>query len=370
MYACIVVEVLILALFSLFVIIRRNGKMDTSFDHPTSLQGQNDMKLGEEKETAEIKVEPPSKELESLHHENQKLIAAVDEANCREAEATAQVQSLRNALDESKAVEQELQTQLREVQGMCDELVSRLQKIQEEKSELIMASHERVHNVEPLEELRAEIGALKGENQALLGRLESAEAELKRVDNERLTEIDNLTNKLRLVRSSEAQTRKCLDDTQAAGEELIKRVQTIQEEKFNLLDKCKEVESDLRRSLEEKDSGLLRITGAMEKTKSELEAAQNRLAEHEKQLSFVEENLRQKSEELSTTKLELAQLQKQCQNLETENSELKLKLDEFENEKGLSTTENHEEIVVLRAALADLQVQLKQSAVVISEKER
>lgn len=307
-------------------------------------------KLADELFNANQAMEGQNENLVQCKEENEKMRSLVRQLEEKCSNLEFDLKNVNSDLDLSKEVEEELKKQLTDTQEVCDQLVSRMQKVQEEKAELIMAQQSKEADLkqDEVHEIKESLNKVQAENLALRTKLQEEKVKGEQEISSRIYEIEMLRRKLDEAQKSESDIRRSLNDAQLAGEELIKRVQIIQTEKFDILEKSKTKKEDLINALADQKEVLHRS----EEERGNLQMDNIKLREDVASLQESNEN---QMEMILANNATIADLQHSLQQSEKENAELSSNVERMQKDMDSAAAKKiktlKEEIGVLKDEL-------------------
>nr|XP_026693439.1 early endosome antigen 1-like isoform X1 [Ciona intestinalis] len=316
---------LVQRLHRLIEITQSLGEIKTSASE--NQQNEESSELAKRLETQHTTTyEDSSKEMESVTEE---LRVAKEEIKSLSFERDDLLKKLNKMSEKSQ-----------EYKSMCDDLIVRTSKLQEEKSELIMLSNidSSANNkgtedtLKLLEEAQLEISILREEAD-----LHAEEVEGIKKDHK--GDIEKLREKVRDLENAKEDVQSKLEDTETVIEELTKKMQKIQLENLEMLEKDKEEMELLKQEINEKNMMLKDAEERLQDPSLKLDEEECEKSELTAALEDEQRRADEASLSSSSTQDKLLQYREQAGRYKQENHELKLKLDELENEKNVEIEE-------------------------------
>ena len=279
-----------------------------------------------------------------------------------ENEKNKDINNLKKELATLQSNEKALMQKLNKAQETCDNLVAQNRILQEEKHELIKSLSELATLPElkkELEKARKRFEVAQKQNRTLTDDLETMQKQLSITDKVLKDQVDSLSKDLAIATKSEANLRKSLDETQRAGEELLKRFHELQKENAEVKDVTQKETKQMKTRLTEKDRQLSELKDEVEQLQDEdqrKDEAAKILKSRLQELNIANEKLESSLQEKVLVISKLDQIKDE---IEQKNSHLKTKLDDLESEKRISDIERSQELVDLKDQLIRSEEKIK-----------
>ena len=296
--------------------------------------------------------------MQLVKEENEKVISE-NQKNCN-------VNTLQKELDIMQNNEKVLLDKLNQSQQVCDSLVARTRTLQEEKYELIKNCTDAANVKELKEKLskaECQVESFQNENRLLSDTIKEMQKVFSKTEDELRKEIEVLNRDLDRVTKSENSLRICLDETQKAGDELLKRFQEVKDENEQATNSYQLDLKQLQKDLKEKVQLETRLATELEEQKEKLKSSNSNV-------KSLEQRLKNANEVNMEIKIKLTQKGVDYEALQNENDELKLKLDFLEQEKEKNSHERNVEIETIKEELYKAEKQVQEQNEKLAERDR
>ena len=284
--------------------------------------------LQEKVETLQEELKTTKKVLQFLKEDNQRLIS--------ENEKSKDINNLKKELAILLSNEDALLQKLNKSQESCDRLVAQNRTLQEEKHELIRSCTEMGNLAEVKKELESahkRFEVAQKQNRVLTDDLETMQKQLSITDKVLKDQVDNLNKELAIATKSEASLRGNLDNSHKTNEDLLKKLQELQEENVEVKEKSLNETKVLKALLVKKDQLLNKLEDERENLRNDLQSTEDISVILKKDLKDADIERKKLETILREKALALQNLDQLRIDFELENSELKNKLDGLESEK-------------------------------------